>query len=610
MAKPPVKKQVTYNQSVDGFFGEFGSGANSQIFFLQSAIKGPDLDQISLVSDLPGAEQWSVRDLFQRDVDQTRVDESIIPYFQDTGKVKFFNPLTLTLLPVDETTREVKSEMPDAEVTVQEIEGDMWSCIEAPGLFRARHLEGNPQYGTFEWNDKKIKVVAIDGQHRLSALKRMSRNAGPTIPQEEFNSWSIPVVLFSLRALDQNHKKSSVLEIIRNIFVYINTAAKPPNETRQILLTDESVNAVCTQEVLDYSHMNDVKPRAERDLKKLPLLFFDWRGAEDSGREIVNPGSLKSNVEIRDWLQNYILNKDFSAEQKAILNITPNHPLHDAFSRRTGSRTLTVEESRHLRKQFNETILPGLTYFLENYEPLSKYVERLRTIEHRYCEEGDISEYAFHKLRFGTHTGSDDIQDKVNKAYKKIIGDILDEINDLPSYIRLDIGLRGVVFAFGHLKSVWVKVAKPEDPHDWLGYSKWFTENLNKAFSIGWLAKKPVKQVADLMHQITMDHGGGIINYRIQDASGALGALMAVVVSAIGFNGKYSDGYKHIKEDLLDSIETTLRSGYRRESRVLLREEFPQGGKPLNEAVNKAAQEKVNAHLKKLESYLDKLNAA
>src|SRR5512140_1280555 len=98
---PPANPEK-YDRKRLGYFGELGEGANISIKFIQTAISKKDLDEISLVQSIPGSETWRVRDLFQRDVDQNRVLDEILPYLQDTEKVKFFNPLTLVLLPMDQ----------------------------------------------------------------------------------------------------------------------------------------------------------------------------------------------------------------------------------------------------------------------------------------------------------------------------------------------------------------------------------------------------------------------------------------------------------------------------------------------------------------------------
>src|SRR5215510_13559514 len=99
MTLPPVT-QLTYNKTKLGYFGELGNGAHASIRFLQSAVTKDELDNITLIENIPGSERWSIQDLFQRDVDMARVEISILPYLTDQSKVKFFNPLTLVLLPM------------------------------------------------------------------------------------------------------------------------------------------------------------------------------------------------------------------------------------------------------------------------------------------------------------------------------------------------------------------------------------------------------------------------------------------------------------------------------------------------------------------------------
>lgn len=130
---PPVRKRA-YNQSQDGVYGEFGSGANTKIMFIQTAIRPTDLGKTTLISDIPGSEAWPVPNLFQREVDQRRVSKSLLPYLQDRRRVKFFNPLTLTVLPFDPEKREVLTAMPTITESEEEEDGQKWRVIEMGGF--------------------------------------------------------------------------------------------------------------------------------------------------------------------------------------------------------------------------------------------------------------------------------------------------------------------------------------------------------------------------------------------------------------------------------------------------------------------------------------------
>ena len=95
MIEPPKPIEIVYNKTKFGYFGELATGAHAHLRFLQTALSGEDLDNITLIENIPGSETWDVRDLFQRDWYKERVTNEILPYLKYKTKVKFFNPLTL-----------------------------------------------------------------------------------------------------------------------------------------------------------------------------------------------------------------------------------------------------------------------------------------------------------------------------------------------------------------------------------------------------------------------------------------------------------------------------------------------------------------------------------
>ena len=169
---PPLTKPK-YNHELPGVYGQFGTGAGVRAFYLQSVLTPVQLDEwVSLISDIHGSERWPVRDLFQRDVDNDRISDSLLPYLQDVQKIKFFNPLTLTLLPMEENSDRVLTQMPRVVESSMQEDDHEWLLLERPNYHRIRWVKDNPHYAVLEWSDIRTKLVAIDGQHRLSALKR------------------------------------------------------------------------------------------------------------------------------------------------------------------------------------------------------------------------------------------------------------------------------------------------------------------------------------------------------------------------------------------------------------------------------------------------------
>ncbi len=180
MSLPPVS-EVKYNKQKLGYFGELGNGANARIRFLQSAVTKDELDNITLIENIPGSERWDIRDLFQRDVDMARVEQSILPYFTDASKVKFFNPLTLVLLPINVRTGAVDSDVPYVEPKAINKQGHDYTSYEREGLYCFDVHKLTPAFSELWWSDAKVKLVAIDGQHRSlrpEVLEGHSRTQG------------------------------------------------------------------------------------------------------------------------------------------------------------------------------------------------------------------------------------------------------------------------------------------------------------------------------------------------------------------------------------------------------------------------------------------------
>ena len=596
----PRRVPNIYNQQLEGVYGVFGSGSGLQAFYLQSAIAPSQLKQLDLISDISGSEKWSVRDLFQRDVDNKRIEKSLLPYLETVDKIKFFNPLTLTILPMGDDGYTVLNSMPKITESVIEEDGSQWLTLEREGFYRIQWVRDNEQYGRLKWNDRRSRLVAIDGQHRLSALKRLLVDQSAGKPREDFMSWRIPVTVVSFRAV--GGEPPSVLEVVRSIFVAINTQAHEVNRARSILLSDESINSVCTQELIQHSHENDVEDVSERRSDTLPLLFYDWRGEERDKDRIAAPASMTTVEEIEDWFLWYILGNDFSKEQQDALGIDPPDPLSSSFVEGEGKGRLTYENSNLLRQHFKEELLPAVSHLLQQFAPYKDYVERLRALEmsHLKGDKKELAAHAFTKLRFGSSHAPDGIKGDVNEMLGVIEEDIVKlKREKFDRLLERGIGMRGVVCAFGELAKIF---AYP----NWTSYSAWFTTALNQLYRDGWLTDGG-KLKGFLLH-VAIDHNDEIVNYRLGDAPKALGVYVAVLVIAYGDpipdEWIQEEKLAEEKEKFIETLYDTVTRGYKKQERPKLKEEYPLGGKPLTDAVKKAAERLVKSQIRRFERKL------
>lgn len=590
----PITPPLVYNESWKGVYGEFGSGAGLRAMYLLTAVSPANLDKISLLEEIRGSERWQVRDLFQREVDKERVTGPLMDYLRTEDRVRFFNPLTLTVLPMDEHGSSVLERMPKVVEDELRDGGFDWRVFERPGYYRMRHVRDQPDYGQIDWNEKTSRIVAIDGQHRLSALKRRHALPGPSA--DPFHAWRIPVVVVSFRAGVGRAEPPGVLEVVRSIFVDINTEAREVNEARKILLNDRSVNCLATQELLEVAHSNDLKPLKERRQESLPLLFFDWRGQEKAGVVVPSPAAVKTIGELQSWFEWYLLDEDFTSGQVDALGLR-GKPLGQQIL----NGRLTFRNSWTVRKQVRQAVIPALLHVLENFDPYRRYVAGLRNLELRHYTGNDVQHHAFDCLRFGTSYATGPTEELVLRVLPHIEGEVEKlKKKHLPWPLDHDVGPRGIVGAFGWLR--W----ELGEPH-WLEFSEWFTGNLNRLYAEGWLSRERGRKGAEFLRHVVFDHTDNIVNYRLKDARKALAAYVSLLV---GSYGPPPATWPNVRVYLLEQLNGTLVRGYKREHRLALKVTYPDGGKPLTDAVNEAARKSAGKQIRRFERELERLEAA
>ena len=603
--KPPVVTQK-YTHKLSGVYGQFGSGAGVQAFYLQSVLAPAQLQWISLISEIKGSERWPVRDLFQREVDNDRISmqNGLLDYLKDQEKVKFFNPITLTPLPMEPNGDSVVSQMPKVVERSETKDGNEWHVLERPEFHQVRWVKGNPQYAELEWYDTRVKLVAIDGQHRLSALKRFWRDQDSDA-KHGFLNWNIPVVVVTFRASAGRQEPPSVLEVVRNIFVYINSEARPVGRSREILLSDESVNAVCTQELVQLSHTNDQLSKGERKVERLPLMAYDWRGEEEEKKRSHSPTSLKGIEEIFNWFRYYILGEDFSDEQETALGIIPTNRLHEVFH----DNRLTHARSKELRTFVREDVIEAFAFVLENFIPYRSFVTGLRSMEDDFDSpsNSDIARHAFYELRFGTNHAPEPIKGDVAEVVDQIKARIerlkREALCDL---ISQENGMRGIACAYGELR---LSFGRPP----WREFATWFVPALNTVYRDGWLDTSTGSKRKEFLHHVAIDHNDAVVNYRLEHASEALGPYLQLLVASAGkanLIDQWASDWMGMKEVLLDRLKTRITRGFKKELRPKLKEEFPDEGRPLAKAVEHEAGIQANRQIRRFEQALKSLEGA
>ncbi len=92
LPQPPVN---LYDQTKRGFYGQLGQSDSVIVRYLQTGLSKMDLLNIRLIRRLRVAKSGKIKDLFQRNVDHSRVINEILPYLDDPTTVKYFDPFDI-----------------------------------------------------------------------------------------------------------------------------------------------------------------------------------------------------------------------------------------------------------------------------------------------------------------------------------------------------------------------------------------------------------------------------------------------------------------------------------------------------------------------------------
>ena len=127
------------------------------------------------------------------------------------------------------------------------------------------------------WDENKVLAVAVDGQHRLWALRTFRENEkfrGGTLRSTEKQT-QIPVIFVLLHHKvgfnnTQSQANYSIRTISRELFTDLNKNAKTVDRARELILDDKSIHAKCVITLLTEDTAQDAKD-------SLPLSLVRWQ---------------------------------------------------------------------------------------------------------------------------------------------------------------------------------------------------------------------------------------------------------------------------------------------------------------------------------------------
>ena len=305
------KNKIIKTDFIPVTFGAFQVGAH-RVPYMSSVLRFVEVKEwLDLVEDDPkyASQDWSVQELFQRGVNQSRVVEISKKYLNPdlSPGPKFFNALTVVLYPDDRHSPHYVA--PDKDADFSEAVSDLGPitvCYERKAL--GKDYPGSGSFGSLSWNREQVFAVAIDGQHRLAAIKAL-----PLATAAE-SDISVLFLVIDKQLGFEAPEGIDRIRLMRSIFIDLNKHAVPVSKARNLLLDDFDPIACFVRSFIGPSlrytptetdSLIGFKVGQNGEFRdKLPLELVDWHGETKSK---VDQGPYITSVLALNWIVQIVL---------------------------------------------------------------------------------------------------------------------------------------------------------------------------------------------------------------------------------------------------------------------------------------------------------------
>jgi len=356
--RPSNQNISVFDKQIRGFYGEFKSDKSYPLAFVQSVLPIEDIRMLKTTSEAFSTKSLDFEELIQRDIDHKRVREIADLYLKKgEERVLFFPPLLVSLIAIDDeqiipTFESVKHEK---DSSVKEVKstwgGDRFQLLlpyddEPTGFsysFDSDDVNSNPYWSILKINSKRLALVVIDGQHRLSALKYLLDNADPD-NRNTVRDISVPIcVVFSAQAIKESTNSETINRDLRELFVRINTTSREVSGHFTILLSDKKLSSIAIRSFCDKSKVTNID-----GLSFLNLIEWNQRESKISSK-INRKYSVTTIQVISDTLSTYIFEEKKGGKTRSILNLDA----HKESLEKNGDLISSISESNFTPAQID-----------------------------------------------------------------------------------------------------------------------------------------------------------------------------------------------------------------------------------------------------------------
>jgi hypothetical protein len=384
MNKADLKKESKlYDIEIDGVFGQFNTKDSNKLNYLLATFSIDHLHLLESANSAFDLNDVSFEDLVQRDIDYKRVDDDIVKEYLEKGenRVIFFPPLLVAVMPIkDKKPLKKYPEMHPAQIsddTLKLVWGDnkfevdlVLSDKETKSTYYCPHNKRAYNFleylTTFKANSKYMKLVVVDGQHRLMALKRITESGNNELLENVY----LPVcIFFSPGASESEDSGETVTRNMRELFVTINTKAKEVSGHFTTLLDDNSLASYCIRDLVRQWKTTFV------DNKFCILHLLEWNQREKrKANQLDKKFSITNIGIIADCLSRYIFDKKNGGLTNLLLNLSERQNILEEDEDATkidniAEDNFDFEQIDVIKQQIEKYITPSLTTIFTEPHP-------------------------------------------------------------------------------------------------------------------------------------------------------------------------------------------------------------------------------------------------
>lgn len=333
---PAIRESISYGPQLHVLGGQYTFGQMVIPYFTAHMTLSEVCDFLQTPAEIS---QWTDEDeeleaLYQRSIDYKRVDRSILPYLSEESaqRPKFFNSLTVALIPRRSNNFVPYSEPGLSPPANFPRSSNTSNAVQTGPLllgFYAPFDSANPDtylLGELCWNKEEIACVAIDGQHRLHALKKVHE----LFPDLGENTRISVIFIVPSATLGYRHAYANdyegVIKLLRSVFIDLNKNAVPVRRSRLILLDDNDPQCILVRRLVFERLQSMSSAQVISEENRIPLPLVDWHSDEakfDQGPYITTVLMLDRVVQtlldfkaVKDWADTGKVEKQFRALQR------------------------------------------------------------------------------------------------------------------------------------------------------------------------------------------------------------------------------------------------------------------------------------------------------